>query len=126
MASGARRSRWAPWPGSLRAAAARRAARKPRRRGRAGRSPKWNRPPEYSRRVVARIHNKIDITREELGEYLIARFGVDKLQFLINRRIIELACQEKGIVIGPAEIEASIDKDCAELGVDRRTFVHRC
>jgi len=79
--------------------------------------------PEYSRRVVARIHNKIDITREELGEYLIARFGVEKLQLLINRRIIEQACQEKGIAISPAEVEASIDKDCAELGVDRRTFV---
>src|SRR5262245_1866589 len=55
--------------------------------------------PDYSRRVVARIFNSVDISREELGEYLIARFGADRLDNLVNQRIIEHACRQKGIEV---------------------------
>src|SRR5687768_6887277 len=53
--------------------------------------------PDYARRVVAFIHGNIPISREELGEYLIARFGAERLEFLVNRRIIELECQKRRI-----------------------------
>ena len=35
-------------------------------------------PSDYSQRVVAYIYGNIPITREDLGEYQIARQGVDK------------------------------------------------
>jgi parvulin-like peptidyl-prolyl isomerase len=79
--------------------------------------------PDYSRRVVARIYNNIDITREELGEYLIARFGADRLEHLVNRRIIDHACQQKGIEVTEAEVDAALDADCRDLGVDRKQFL---
>ena len=44
---------------------------------------------DYSRRVVAYTHKNLPITREDLGEYLIARYGVEKVEALINRRIID-------------------------------------
>jgi hypothetical protein len=61
--------------------------------------------PEYSKRVVAYIGNT-PITREDLGEYLIARMGVERLNNLVNLRIIERACKKKGIEVTEAEVEA--------------------
>src|SRR5437762_7939495 len=42
---------------------------------------------DYNRRVVARIYGSEEITREDLGEYLIARMGAEKLELLVNKRI---------------------------------------
>jgi hypothetical protein len=79
--------------------------------------------PDYTRRVVARIYGNVDITREDLGEYLIARYGAEKADLLINKRIIEKECREKGIDVVPVEVEAAFDSDCRELGVDKKVFV---
>src|SRR5437762_11847129 len=51
-------------------------------------------PSDYSQRVVAYVYNTIPITREDLGEYLIARQGSDKVELLVNKRSIEVACQQ--------------------------------
>jgi hypothetical protein len=79
--------------------------------------------PDYSRRVVARIYGNIEITREELGEYLIARMGGERLELLVNRKIIEKACADKGITVTPAEVEAALIDDCGKLGIDRKVFL---
>lgn len=81
--------------------------------------------PDYSQRAVAYIHGTIMITREELGEYLIAREGTEKLQYLVNRRIIEHACKEKGIEVSPAEVDAALAQDLKELKITRRDFETR-
>ena len=70
----------------------------------------------YDKRVVAYIYDNIPITREELGEYLIARFGAERLEFLINRRIVELACRAHGIEVTDAMIEAQLDRDLEKMG----------
>ncbi len=74
---------------------------------------------DYSKRVIAYIYNNIPITREELGEYLIARFGKQRSDFLINRRIVELACQAKGIYVSDVEVENQLKEDLAGLSVPR-------
>lgn len=79
--------------------------------------------PDYMRRVVARVYGNIDITREDYGEYLIARAGPDKLELLINKVIVEHCCREKGIDVGPVEVDAALDQDCKDLGVDRKLFI---
>ena len=43
--------------------------------------------------MVAYIYGSIPITREDLGEYLIARKGLDTVELLVNKRIIEHACE---------------------------------
>ena len=61
---------------------------------------------EYSQRVVAVVYGTTSITRKDLGEHLIARFGMDRINNLVNRRIIERDCRQKGIEIAAAEVEA--------------------
>jgi hypothetical protein len=55
----------------------------------------------------------VAITRQEFGEYLIARYGADRLQHLVNKRIIEMACQERGIKVS----EQDIDDDLKSLNL---------
>jgi hypothetical protein len=71
---------------------------------------------DYSRRVVAYIHKNIAITREDLGEFLIARYGMDKVEALVNRRIVDMACQARGINITEAEVNATLAEDLHGLG----------
>jgi hypothetical protein len=73
---------------------------------------------DYARRVVAYIYDKMPVTREELGEYLIARFGKDRVEFLVNRKIVEMACQQQGIVITDGQVDAQYNIDIASFGKD--------
>jgi parvulin-like peptidyl-prolyl isomerase len=78
---------------------------------------------DYSKRVVAYIYNNIPITREELGEFLIARHGTNAVELLVNHKIIEQACAKYKITVTPQEVEAAIEEDCQQLTIDRATFV---
>lgn len=80
---------------------------------------------EYAHRVVAYIYDTIPITREELGEYLIARMGKERLGNLVNKRIIEHVCQEKGVEVTPAEVEADLAETLKGLAVNRSEFVNK-
>jgi hypothetical protein len=71
---------------------------------------------DYGQRVVAYIYGNIPITREELGEYLIARFGAQRIEFLINRRLVEMECQAKGIFVTDAEVESQLRDELRSLG----------
>lgn len=80
---------------------------------------------EYGQRVVAYIHDTLPITREDLGEYLIARFGAERLEFLVNRKIVELACQAKGIYVSDAEVDIQIKEDLKGFGhITEKDFVN--
>jgi hypothetical protein len=81
---------------------------------------------DYGRRVVAYIYDTIPVTREDLGEYLIARVGAERLEFLVNRKIVELACQSKGIYVTDAEIEAQFQIDLKGFGpnITEKDFVN--
>lgn len=61
---------------------------------------------DYQQRVVAYVYDTIPITREELGEFLIKRFGADRLELLVNNKIITMACKAKGIEVTDAQVEA--------------------
>jgi hypothetical protein len=80
---------------------------------------------EYARRVVAYIFGNVPITREMLGEYLIARFGADNLELLVNKLIIEEVCKAQNITVTPPEIEAELAESVAGLGVSQNEFVER-
>ena len=79
-------------------------------------------PSDYSRRPVAYIYGSIAITREELGEYLIARTGKDRLANLINKRIIEQAARQKGVEVTAAEVNVALAADAAGFQVSQRDF----
>ncbi len=77
-------------------------------------------------RVVAylRGYGNMPITREELGEYLITRLGAERLQYLINRKVIDLVCAQRGIVISDAEIDAQFQDDLKGFNVSEKDFVN--
>lgn len=82
-------------------------------------------PSDYSKRVVAYIYGSIPITREELGEYLIARYGVEKLDLLINKKIIEHACAQKGIKVTAVDVEEDFNYLLRQVGVPKRDFIDK-
>ncbi|HEY1861477.1 MAG TPA: RNA polymerase sigma factor, partial [Gemmataceae bacterium] len=64
-------------------------------------------PPADPKQPVAFIFD-MPITREQLADYLIAQYGADKLEQLVNKLIIERACREKGVIVTDDEIEAAV------------------
>src|SRR5581483_8947043 len=81
--------------------------------------------PDYKNRVVAYLYGTTPLTREDLGEYLIARYGPKHLDLLINKRIIEDACNKKGIEVTAAEVEAALQEDLKGLSVNIKDFVSK-
>lgn len=79
-------------------------------------------PSDYCQRVVAYIYDTIPITREDLGEYLIARMPEDRLNNLVNKRIIDHYCQQKGIEVTAAEVEADFAETLKGLNVTAKEF----
>jgi hypothetical protein len=74
--------------------------------------------------VVAYLYDgQVPITRRELGDYLIDRFGGERIEFLVHRKIIEMACQAQHITIGDAEIRAQMDEDLRAFGMTEKQFV---
>lgn len=66
--------------------------------------------------VVALV-NGTPITRDELGEECIRRYGEEVLEGLVNRRLIALECQKRHIQITEHEVWAEIDRMAAKFGL---------
>ena len=80
-------------------------------------------PPETDKRVVAYLYGNVPVTREELGDFLIARGGHEKLELLVNRRIIEIEAARRSITVTPVEVQAGLEEDLRGLGLSRQDFV---
>jgi len=77
---------------------------------------------EYAKCPVASI-NGLLVTRQMFGEYLIER-QPDRLENLVNRKIIEMAYQQQGFPpVTQAEIEASFREDLKKINVNAREFI---
>ncbi len=81
--------------------------------------------PEPDRRVVAYVTNNgqlVPITREELGDYLIARGGHKQLELLVNKKIIEIEAARRGITVTTVELRAKLEEVLRGLGVGLKDF----
>jgi hypothetical protein len=76
-------------------------------------------PPEQ---VVGYYDTSEPVTREDLGEYLIARYGVERLELLVNRRIIDQACKERNVTVTPAEVQEALGQDLKTMNVSAKVF----
>jgi hypothetical protein len=72
---------------------------------------------------VAYIYDGIPVTRHDLGEFLMARGGVDKLELLINKKIIEHECAKRGVTVTETELLAALEDDLKGLSVSKADFV---
>jgi parvulin-like peptidyl-prolyl isomerase len=77
---------------------------------------------DANRRVVAFIHGNVPIYRDELGDYLISRGGMEKLELLVNRRFLEVAAARRNISVTPEEIKAGLEDDLRGAKVDMAAF----
>ncbi|MBN9119701.1 MAG: hypothetical protein J0I06_11185 [Planctomycetes bacterium] len=78
--------------------------------------------PEPDRRVVGYIYGNVPITREELGDFLIARGGHEKLELLCNKKIIETEAARRGVTATAVEVRAGLEEDLRGLGINLKDF----
>src|SRR5579872_380407 len=79
--------------------------------------------PAADKRIVAYIYGNMPVTREELGDFLINRGGHEKLELLVNKRIIEIEAARRNITITPQEVDATLQSDVRELNITIDDFV---
>jgi parvulin-like peptidyl-prolyl isomerase len=79
---------------------------------------------DYAGRVVAYIYETQPVAREQLGEYLIDRYGADRLELLLHKRIIDDACRQYGVEATAGEIDSALAEELQGLAIDRNTFVN--
>ena len=77
-------------------------------------------------RPVAYVNGNQPITRRDLGEFLMARGGADKIDLLINKIIIENEAKRLNITVTETEMEAAFLTDLEGLsdgGIKKGDFV---
>jgi hypothetical protein len=65
------------------------------------------------------------VNREELAEELIAAFGKEQIESIINRRLIEQACRKAHVEITREELEKELNDTLTNLKVSRTEFRDR-
>lgn len=65
------------------------------------------------------IVNGVEITTDQLATECLGRHGGSVLESLVNRRIIEQACQRQGIAVSPQDVSAEIDAMARRFSVPR-------
>jgi hypothetical protein len=71
---------------------------------------------DYRNRVVAYIYGNVPISREELGEFLITRLGEERVEGLVNRRILDMAAQRLKVHVTEAEVQDQLREELKTLG----------
>jgi parvulin-like peptidyl-prolyl isomerase len=77
-------------------------------------------PPKHD---VMAIVNGQDIRREALAAACVDRFGKDTLESLVNKRLIEHHCRNRGVTVTDAEIDAEIDRMAARFKIGRAQWL---
>ncbi len=75
-----------------------------------------------ARPVVAEVNNE-RITRIELGNDCLRRYGSEVLESIVNRRVILQACQSRQISISEAEVDAEIAATAKRFRMDVPTWL---
>ncbi len=80
----------------------------------------WNQPAS---RITSGPNKTVFITQEELARECVQRVGEEVLESMINRSIIQIACEEKGISITLDEIDKEIDDIAKQFKIPRDTWL---
>lgn len=81
---------------------------------------------DYQDRVVAYLYGNKPVSRAELGEYLIERFGAERLEYLVNRKIVVMEADKYNIRVSDSEVEARFQRDLHSFNppLTERDFVN--
>lgn len=66
--------------------------------------------------IVAATVNGQPITRSQLNQMLLNRFGDQTLELLITEKLIENEAKEKGVIVTQADIDKRIDETLKNIG----------
>lgn len=80
------------------------------------------RAPKPQHDVMA-IVNGQDVSRPALAQACVERFGEDVLEALVNKRLIEHHCKNRGVTITEQEIEAEIDRMAKRFKLGREQYL---
>ena len=80
------------------------------------------RPAEPQHDVMA-IVNGQDISRTALAQACVERFGEDVLESLVNKRLIEHHCRNRGVSVTQNEIEAEVDRMAKRFKLGREQWL---
>lgn len=72
-------------------------------------------------RPVAKVGN-IVISENELARECVSLYGPDVLENVINRAVIQQACQKAGIAVEQAEVHAEVEKIAKRFNLDTNTW----
>ncbi len=72
---------------------------------------------------VAAIINNEPITREELGRECLVHYGEEVLESLVNRMLIQAACQERHITISDKDVEDEIDRISRKFALGKDQYL---
>lgn len=59
---------------------------------------------------IAALVNNEEISREDLANECLLHYGAEVLETLVNRMLIETACQRRQIVIKPEQVDAEVER----------------
>ncbi|TWT38257.1 Foldase protein PrsA precursor [Posidoniimonas corsicana] len=79
--------------------------------------------PAAPQHDVMAIVNGQDVSRPALAQACVERFGEDVLEALVNKRLIEHHCRNRGITITQDEIEAEIDRMAKRFKLGREQWL---
>src|SRR5579864_7893003 len=80
-----------------------------------GRSTSGDQDPKRMRKVA--VVDKEIISYDEMAAECVNRIGKEVLENLINRKIIQQACDNQGIVISDAEVSREIKRNAEKFGL---------
>ena len=72
---------------------------------------------------VMAVVNGEQITRQQLGQECMRRFGKEVLESMVNRQLIAEACAQRNIQITEQDVDAEIDRIAAKFGLSRDRWV---
>ncbi len=72
---------------------------------------------------VMAVVNGEQITRQQLGQECMRRFGKEVLESMVNRQLIAEACAQRNIQITEQDVDAEIDRIAAKFGLSRDRWI---
>ncbi|QDV48232.1 peptidylprolyl isomerase [Gimesia fumaroli] len=77
--------------------------------------------PTLRSQPVAKVGSVV-ITEDELARECLALYGPEVLENVVNRAIIQQACQKAGVVVEQAEVHAEVEKIAKRFNLDTKTW----
>jgi parvulin-like peptidyl-prolyl isomerase len=72
--------------------------------------------------LAATVNNE-PISRDELGDECLLHYGGEVLESIVNRTLIMVSCQRRGITITDADVQAEIDRMAKKFQVGKDQWV---